>query len=168
MTIAKTIHKRDPLSFVSGTYQKFNLILQTKRTENKSFQSFESKFKAAVCSFNSAVANEPLPQSLVAFILIGNANSNDGQRVSILSAPAPKSEDCSDEESGQDEDNTSLFSKIKYESIAAIITQFDKFPHYKPDGVLQANSGFTKGQKPFQENNYGKYKKRLSLNSSQS
>lgn len=83
-------------SFVCKAYRKFNLFLQTKKKENESFKSFDSKFEAAVYSFNPAAANMPLTQSLVPFILIGNANLNDKQRVSILSAVTPRSENSSD------------------------------------------------------------------------
>lgn len=73
-----------------------DIVLQTKINSHEPFNDFESKCEAAVSSYNSTASNKTLQQSLVAFILIGNDNLNDGLCVSILSASAQNFGDSSE------------------------------------------------------------------------
>ena len=91
MAVAKCIYKCDPLSVVMDTFNKFNGLLQTIRGNNESFVNYESRFEAAVCRYQGSTSS--LPESLVGFIMIANARLEDTQRVSVLSAVAPRSED---------------------------------------------------------------------------
>ena len=120
MAVAKCIYKCDPLSVVMDTFAKFNGLLQTIRGSNESFVNYESRFEAAVCRNQGATSS--LPESLVGFIMITNARLEDTQRVSVLSAVAPKS----DVEETSHENVSVLLNKIKYEDSASIIRSFDK------------------------------------------
>ena len=66
--------------------------MNTKKRGNESFKSLEPRFEATVCSYNSACPNDSLPEALVSYTLLGGAKVGDAQRVSILSAAAPKSD----------------------------------------------------------------------------
>lgn len=106
LAIAKAIHKVDPLSTISDTFQKFSTVLHTIRGNTESLRNFESRFEANICSYKSAASGAKLPGALTAFILLSNANLEDTQRVLILSAAAPKPGDV-------DENEESLLSMMK-------------------------------------------------------
>lgn len=148
LAIAKAIYKCDPLSAITDTFSKFTSVLQTSRGSNETFRNFESRFDAAVCSYNSAAPSAKLPESLVAFILIGNSDIDDNQRVSILSAVAPKQQD-------NDANIGALLDKITYEDVASIIRSFDKpkasgGPSTKSSLSLNANGAYQRNNRNHQ------------------
>ena len=87
-----TVYKRDALSVMNEVYHEFIDVLNTKRGANKSFISFESRFEAEVSKFNSHSSLARLPDALVAFMLLVNANVDSSQRISVLAASSLNSE----------------------------------------------------------------------------
>lgn len=79
------IHKRDPLSFVSGVYNDFNEPLSTCRHNDENVEILESRFEAQLSRINSHGAWTIL-ESLTALTKLSNANLEDSQRVSVLAA----------------------------------------------------------------------------------
>ena len=92
MAVAKCIYKCDPLSVIIDPFNMFNGLLQAIRGNNESFVNYESRFEASVCRYQGSTSS--LPESLVGFIMIAKARLEDTQRVSVLSAVAPRFEDC--------------------------------------------------------------------------
>lgn len=55
----------------------------------ETFKNFASRFEAHVSRFNAMSASSELPDPLVTFMLLTNANVDSGQRVSVLAAASP-------------------------------------------------------------------------------
>lgn len=49
----------------------------------KSFLSFESRFQAQMSKLNSHFSTFKLPEALMAFLLLGNANVDQSQNISV-------------------------------------------------------------------------------------
>lgn len=81
MAISNVTQHIDPLSIVNKTFSKFTKLLGTVRGHNETLKNFETRFDAAASGYNSTAPSAKLTESLVAFILVGNAKLNDGQRV---------------------------------------------------------------------------------------
>lgn len=111
LAIAKAIHRTDPLSAVTDTFSKFSAVLHAVGGETESLKNFESRFDAAVSGYNATAPSAKLPESLVAFILVGNARLSDSQRISIPSAAAPKASDSDDSPLHAATPNSQVLSK---------------------------------------------------------
>ena len=122
MAIARAIHKQDSLSAITDSFAKFMQVLSSKCGDNESFVSFESRFDAQVCKYNATANDDTLPESLISFLLLANANIDDNQRTSILAAVAPKN---SVDETNTEEDENAM-KKINYKNVASIIRACDK------------------------------------------
>ena len=88
--IVKAVYKRDPLAVIRDVDQTFQQVMSTKRGLNESFKNFESRFEAQVSKYNSLSTESQLPNALVTFMLLSNANVDSSQRVSVLAAAAPR------------------------------------------------------------------------------
>ncbi len=87
--IVNAVFKRDPLAIVSEVYQDFFDLLNTKRGQTETFKNFESGFEAQCSKFNSHSDASKLPDALLAFMLMANANLDGSTRISVLAASAP-------------------------------------------------------------------------------
>jgi len=119
--IVKVVHKRDPLAVVSEVYQDFTTVLGTKRGNSESFKNFESRFDSQVSKFNAHATTTKLPDSLVAFMLLANANVENNQRISVLAAASPKESDFENAATTEQ-----FLESVSYSAIASIIRQCDK------------------------------------------
>lgn len=115
--IFKAVHKRDSLAVVTEIYGDFLTLLNTKRGENESYRNFESRFEAQVNKFNSRSTSTKLPESLLAFMLLANANIDGNQRIRVLASGIPRASD----ESSMDTEE--LLNNIVYSSIASVVRQ---------------------------------------------
>jgi len=95
--------------------------LKTKRGSSESFIDFESRFEAQISKFNSHSSLARLPDALVAFMLLANSNVDSSQRISVLAASSPNSDQFSVNASTDD-----YLSSVKYEQFASVIRQCDK------------------------------------------
>ena len=111
--------KKDALNSVNDTYGDFQNVLLTNQRSNETFQNFESRFSAAITKMKSH-GSVTLPESLAAFMLLGNSNIGTTQRISILSAAISHSQNS--ESTNSDEE---IMDSVKYDSIASILRQCD-------------------------------------------
>ena len=139
--IVNAVYKRDALSTVSDVYQDFMNLLNLKRGANESFRNFESRFEAQVSKFNAHSDTSKIPASLTAFMLLANSNVDSSQRISVLAAAAPSSDNTGS--------TTEEFLKaISYDSVASVLRQCDRSktadqqsgPGSGSGNALQANS----------------------------
>lgn len=131
--VVSAIHKRDPLSFVTELYTDFNSLLSTRRNQNESVKNFETRFEAQLSRFKSHGAGS-IPDSLIALMLLSNAEIEDNQRVSILAA----SVNSLDSSITQTESVENMLSKVKYSSIAAVLRQCDRLKSTNNSGSSQS------------------------------
>lgn len=124
-----------PLAVVKELYGDFNSILSVKRGDKASFRSYELRLQAQVPRFYFHFESSAFLESLYAFLLLGNANVDSGQRVSILAACAPNSVEF--KKSNTTEKTMKLAT---YKLVAAIIRQCEK----KKEHVLPVNSSFAR------------------------
>ena len=131
LRIARVIYKTDPLTVLTYSFSKFQSLLNTRRGSIETFRNFESRFDAAVSSFNAASPSAKLSQSLVAFLLLANAAVDDNHRISILAAAVPKSSSPSESSSGSESTpmdatgNSRLLQELDYESVATVLRSCD-------------------------------------------
>lgn len=142
--IVDATYKRDAFAVVSEVYADFLDLLSTKRNSNESFRYFEQRFEAQVAKFNCHSSKEPmLPDSLIAFVLMANANIDGNQRVSIHAAASPKNTSLNSSST------TSEFLKsLTYEAVSSVIRQCDKPKDVKDTSShsgIQASSVRTHG-----------------------
>ena len=117
--ILNAVYKRDALSTVSDVYQDFMNLLNLKRGTTESFRNFESRFEAQISKFNAHSDSSKLPASLTAFMLLANSNVDSSQRISVLAAAAPSSDDSNS--------TTEDFLKaISYDSFASVLRHCDR------------------------------------------
>lgn len=135
MKIADVIYKKNPLSTITGRFQKFQLVLQTVREDNKSFRNFKSRFDAQVCCYNSTSTKSRLSESLTAFFLISNAGVESNQSVSVLATAVSTLTIVYA--------NQNFQSDVTYDSVASTIRACDK-PKLSSIGQpsLSSNSSF--------------------------
>ena len=135
MAIARAMHKQDPLSVISDTYQKSSQLLQTTRGDQESFKNFESRFQAQVCRCNATSSSVKLPESLVAFVLLNNSRAENNQRVSILAAAVPKQSQTSSHS-----ECSSVLESLKYQDVATVLRASDKARYFEHSGNSQQRS----------------------------
>ena len=114
--IAKAIHKSDPLAIVNDAFRKFQDLLSVSRGHNELMINFENRFDASLSRLNAVCTDNPLPESIVAFLALAHANIDSSQRMSILSSVVSKT---------LDESDSSPLHKIKYSDIASLIRACD-------------------------------------------
>jgi len=74
---------------VSEVFRDFTDLMAVKRGQTESFRNFEGRFAAQVAKFHAHSDDVKLPESLIAFMLLGNSNIDSGQRISVLASAAP-------------------------------------------------------------------------------
>lgn len=111
---ASAVHKKDVLSVVTDTFNRFLEVLRTKQG-TESLKNFETRFDA----LNATRSGSELPSALVSFIFLANSRIDTSQKVPILSAAAPI---------GSADANVSrqVPSMISYSSIASIVRACDE------------------------------------------
>ena len=90
--IINAVYRKDPLAIVREVYHDFMELLSTKRGDKEGYPNFESRFQAQLAKFNSHFDDLVLSDALMAFLLLGNANIEQSQKISILAACSPKLE----------------------------------------------------------------------------
>ena len=120
--IARAIYKTDPLSALTDGFMKFQSVLNTRRGPNETFRNFESRFDAAVSRFHTSSTEDKLSPSLIAFLLLANANVEDNHRISILAAAAPQDDQA---DSNSDSDFSIPKYKLAYDTVATVIRSCD-------------------------------------------
>jgi len=116
--IVNALHKRDALQVVSEVFQDFISLLNFKRKGAESFKEFEQQFEALSAKFNSHSDETKLPEALLAFMMMANANLDSNQKISVLAASTPKNSDLTDTST-----TTQFLSAVSYDSIASVIRQ---------------------------------------------
>lgn len=86
----KALYKPDHSSAVSHLLYEFPTLLNNKRERNESFKHFESRFAAQIVRYNAHGKPIALPPSIVALLLLANANMGDSKHVHTMSASSPK------------------------------------------------------------------------------
>jgi len=117
--IIDAIYKRDALSVVSEVYQDFNDLLTCRRSSNESFKNYESRFAAMVAKMSAHGNTVKLHESLLAMMLLTNANIDDAQRVPILAAAGGR------KDVDQSQTNDAIIKTVMYESVASVLRQCD-------------------------------------------
>lgn len=120
MEISKCIYRLEPLSVINEAYPKFSMVLNTAGGNTESCKNLEQRFDSKVCSYNLAAPSSQLQESIMAFLLSGNANIDNNQRFSILSASAPKANGADNLDVGQ------ILEKITCEDVPSVIRSLDK------------------------------------------
>lgn len=115
LKVASAIFKRDVLSIVTDTFQRFLDVLKTKQGETETFRNFETRFEAQVCRLNASCSGSTLPSALLSFLLLANSRIDSSQRVSIISAAAPVGSGTADATA------TDVLSLISYDSIVSVV-----------------------------------------------
>lgn len=90
--IVKALNKRDLLAVSKEVYGGFLGLVNTRRGEKEGFANFESRFQAQVAKLNSHFEDTGFLKALTVFLLLGKANIDNSQRISILAACAPSAE----------------------------------------------------------------------------
>lgn len=84
--IVASVHRRDPLSVVTGVYSDFSSVVSARRGDNESLKAFESRFEAAVSRFRSHGDAISVTEPLLALMLLNGSRISESQRISILAA----------------------------------------------------------------------------------
>ena len=82
--IVNAVYKRDGLSIVNDVYTLFNDLVSTRRSDNESFENYESRFAAKLSKFNSFASCTALCEALSAFLLLSNAHVDNSQKFPFL------------------------------------------------------------------------------------
>lgn len=136
--IVNKIYQRDPLSAISNAHQELHNLLYTKRALNESFTNFESRFSAQLSKVNAIGSSISIVDSMAAFIMLSNADLDNNQRISVLSAGAPRQDQFTDMD-----DDDKFIRSIQYKAFASVIKQCDQKDSEKPAyaQALSANAG---------------------------
>jgi len=135
--IVKAVYKRDPLAVVKEVYGEFMGLVNTRRGEKEGFSNFESRFQAQVAKLNSHFVDTEFPEALTAFLLLGNANIDNSQRISILAACAPTTGTFS-----TDNNSVEALKTVSYESVACIVRQCEKTKEVNPPKSIHSHGIF--------------------------
>lgn len=117
LNVAKCIHKRDALSAVSYSFQRYLDVFNTKQGDNETFLNFETRFDAQVSRFHASCSGSKLPDALIGFMLLANSKVSAAELVSILAAAAPKE---------ALEEGANILDQVEYGKIASIFRACDK------------------------------------------
>ena len=115
-------------------------MLNTKRGHNEKFKNFELRFEAQVAKFHAHSDEVKLPEAMVAFMLLANANPETNHRISVLAAAAPTTK-------FETTSTTADYMKaVTYESIASVLRHCDRSisTPYREPGSLSASYITTK------------------------
>lgn len=125
-------------------------MLNTRRSQNESLKTFETRFSAAVTKFNSLSNITRLPQCITALMLLSNASIEHSQRVSALAAAAPNGTVFTDQSSNDD-----YLKAVTYRQLASVVKQCEKAstPVYSP-ALAASAAGITTRPKRSQNNGF--------------
>lgn len=115
------MYQRDALSVISEAYDGFNDLLSTGRGNSESLKMFELRFSATVTRHNSLSNIPKPPQCIISSMLLSNAVIDHSQRVSVLAAAAPFTDDLSENSS-----NDELLAAVTYKQVASVVKQCER------------------------------------------
>lgn len=119
--IIDTLYRCNPLFILFSLYSDLSSLLATKRGTSKSFQNFEFRFCDSISKYSSHPISITLPDSILALMLLYDADVADSQRVPVSFTAAAAASQGPEFKTKQD-----LIELVTNESMASMIRQRDQ------------------------------------------
>lgn len=120
--IVDIVYKMNPLSVGIAAYSDYVKLLYTRRSPSETYATYEDRFSAALKNLNSIGESVSIPATLAASSLIHNSNIDLSQQLGVMSA-AMSSVGLAELTRKSEKD--AFPSTIKYETVAAVVCQYD-------------------------------------------
>ena len=135
--IVNLLYKRNPLSVLTEIYKDFATLTGLQRGAQESFKEFEMRFDAQFSKYNAHATVTKLNDSVSGMMLLTNSRIDETQRVSVLSAAAPSSNQSNTNTNDQ------MINNVSYEAIASVPRQCDctNTSRYLQSHLAVTNSG---------------------------